>query len=58
MLNRLLNVVDNVLNDTVWWKWYEIELLNSYICDNVWTDVCCVLSINAYVVTKIFKLHW
>jgi len=28
--------------------------LNSYIWDNVWTDVCCVLSIDVYVVTEIF----
>jgi len=30
--------------------------LNSYIWDNVWIDVCCVLSIDAYVVTEIFEL--
>ena len=31
--------------------------LNSYIWDYVYTDVCCVLSIGAYVVTQISKLH-
>jgi len=32
--------------------------LNSYIWDNiVWTDVCCVLSIDAYVVTEISELY-
>jgi len=32
--------------------------LNSYIWDNVWTDVCCVLSIDAHMVTEISELHW
>jgi len=28
MLNRILNIVDFVLNDIVWWKWYEIEFIH------------------------------
>ena len=55
MSNRLLNIVDHFLNDIVWQNGME---LNSYIWDNVWTDVCCVLSIDAYVVTEISELHW
>jgi len=55
MLIKLLNVVDRVWNDIVWWNGVE---LNSYIWDNVWTDVCCILSIDAYVVTEISELHW
>ena len=46
MSNKLLNIVDNFLNDIVWQNGME---LNSYIWDNVWTDVCCVLSIDACV---------
>ena len=38
--------------------WRNGMELNSYIWDNVSTDVCCVLSIDAYVVTEIFELHW
>ena len=30
--------------------------LNSYILDNVWTDVYCVLSIDVYVITEMFEL--
>jgi len=33
--------------------------LNSYnIWDNVWTNVCCVLSIDVDVIIEIFELHW
>jgi len=31
--------------------------LNSDIWDNAWTEVCCVLSIDVYVVIEISKLH-
>jgi len=55
MLITLLNIVDHFLNDIVWQNGME---LNSYIWDNVWTDVCWVLSIDAYVVTEISELHW
>ena len=55
MLIKFLNVVHCVWNDIVWWNGVE---LNSYIWDNVWTDACCVLSIDAYVVTEISELHW
>jgi len=27
MLNKILYIVDRVLNDIVWWKWYEIEFI-------------------------------
>ena len=50
MSNKILNIVDRIWNDIVWWNGVE---LNSYIWDNVWTDVWCVLSIDAYVVTEI-----
>ena len=46
MSNRLLNIVDHFLNDIVWQNGMK---LNSYIWDNVWTDVCYVLNIDAYV---------
>ena len=55
MLITLLNIVDHFLNDIVRWNGME---LNSYIWDNVWTDVCCVLSIDAYVVIEISEFHW
>jgi len=54
MSNRLLNIVDHFLKDIVWRNGME---LNSYIGDNVWTNVCCVLSIDVYVVTEISELH-
>ena len=43
MLITLLNIVDHFLNDIAWQNGME---LNSYIWDNVWTDVSCVLNID------------
>jgi len=54
MLIKLLNVVDHVWNDIVWWNCVK---LNSYIWDHVWTDVYNVLSIDVYVVTEISEFH-
>jgi len=55
MLIKLLNVVDSVWNDIVWWNGVK---LNLYIWDNVWIDVFYVLSIDAYVVIEISEIHW
>jgi len=38
-----------ILYDGMVWNW---------IRNNVWTDVCCVLSIDVFVVTEISELHW
>ena len=39
--------------------WTDVRcVLSIDVWDNIWTDVCCVLSIDAYVVTEISEFHW
>jgi len=46
MLNRILNVVDSVLNDTIWNWIHTFGIMYGLM-------VVCVLSIDAYAVTEI-----
>ena len=50
MLNKILNIVDCVLNDIVWNWIYTFGIMYGQM-------FVCVWSIDVYVVREIFELH-